>query len=127
MMKRIISVFVILTVICFVLAGHICKICIFTENITNLTEATYDSFLKNDWEKINVNLNEIKKMWDENKKWLSITISTKQIEEAEISLNQSIEYAKLNSKDCFIGELKMFSTCIEHLPKQEGLSVYELL
>lgn len=82
---------------------------------------------ENNWEKTEKKLDEIHELWHKKRLWTSLTISTKDIEQLEISLEQSREYARLGAKCDFMGEFIMFSMLLDHLPHQEGFHIEEIL
>lgn len=79
------------------------------------------------WSDVLGELYEIRRIWDKHRMWASLTISTKDIEQLEISLTQSIKYAELGEKSDFMGEFTMFSMLVRHLPHQEGFHIEEIL
>lgn len=117
-------IFFVIVAIIFI---HIYKISTLINEIEALSDLTVLEYNKNNWEEVCEDLKKIEDLWKKNRLWICSTISTKQIDEIEISLKQSIEYAKVGSGVDFIGEFSMFRLCIGHIPMQEGLSLYELL
>lgn len=79
------------------------------------------------WDGVRETLEDIEKKWSSRKTWASLTISTNEIEQIEISLHQSMAFAALNEKSDFMGEFIMFSMLIDHIPHQEGFHIEEIL
>lgn len=115
-------------VLCLGFVGlHTYKILELNDEMEDLCEDVGRAFVIEDWQEINKGLSRIEKRWNKDKFWACLTIDTKQIETIEISLKQSMEYAKIQAKADFIGEFTMFQKNLEHLPHQEGFSIEELL
>ena len=79
------------------------------------------------WDEILDRLDDVRNIWEDHRMWASLTISTKEIEQIEISLKQSTEYAKLGEKSDFIGEYIMFYMLVDHIPHKEGFHIEEIL
>lgn len=79
------------------------------------------------WQEVQKKLKEIKTIWDDARTWASLTISTKEIDQIDISLHQSIEFAKLGAKPDFLGEFTMFNRLVNYIPHQEGFHIEEIL
>ncbi len=106
---------------------HTYKILGLNDAMEDLCEEVQEDFVVEDWGGIQRGLDRIEKRWNEDRFWACLTIDTEQIETMEISLQQSMEYAKIQAKEDFIGEFTMFRKNLEHLPHQEGFSAEELL
>lgn len=79
------------------------------------------------WSLVQNKLDKISDIWDSRRTWASLTINTNEIEQIEISLNQSKAYAKLEKKSDFMGEFIMFTMLVNHIPHQEGFHIEEIL
>lgn len=79
------------------------------------------------WNEVQNELDKISDMWDSRRTWASLTINTNEIEQIEISLNQSKAYARLEKKSDFMGEFIMFTMLVNHIPHQEGFHIEEIL
>lgn len=79
------------------------------------------------WNNVSSALGEIQKEWNSRRMWASLTISTNEIEQIEISLHQSMALAELHEKADFMSEFIMFSMLIDHIPHQEGFHIEEIL
>ncbi len=118
---------VLLMVIVSFIGIHACVIRDMSEQISeNCNEAELLA-LGEKWTDVVDELYEIRRIWNAHRMWASLTISTKDIEQIEISLAQSIKYAELGEKSDFAGEFTMFSMLIQHLPHQEGFHIEEIL
>ena len=126
-MKSLTAVILIIVCVVLIMSVHIYKINRLVEEINEISDKIIDEYKKDNWNSVLSYLNEIDKVWKKNRLWVCSTVSTKQIDEIEISLRQSIEYAYLSAKEEFMGEFGMFRLCIEHIIMQEGISLYELL
>ena len=126
-MKRVYGALLVLAVIIAITALHICKTMSVSNKIAELSEAVYNDYYNEDWVKVQSGVEEMAEIWHKNRLWACSTLSTKQVDEIDISIEQSLIYSKVRAKDNFIGEFRMFCMLIEHLPKQEGPSIYELL
>lgn len=126
-MKRIIAAGLLLVIIAAVSILHSYYITSICSSFHASAEKIERAFEENDRSAIEFELLKIKQNWEDKKPWVSLTLPTKQIDEIDISLSQSIEYAKINAAPDFIGEFKHLSMKIEHLPKQEVISLEELL
>lgn len=125
-MKNIVTVCIIFVVLVTISCIHVKETLSVSGEILNRGEKIEEAFYAENWEEIDLQLSKIKEKWMDNRLWACLTLSTKQIDEIEISLEQCIEYAYLREKPDFIGEFKMFSMMIEHLPKQETVNIEEL-
>lgn len=115
-------------VLCLGFVGlHTYQILELNDDMEDLCEEVREDFTVEDWSGIQKGLDRIEKRWNEDRFWACLTIDTEQIETIEISLKQSMEYAKIQAKPDFIGEFTMFQKSLEHLPHQEGFHIEELL
>lgn len=126
-MKNIVTVCIIFVVLVTISCIHVKETLSVSGEILQRGEIIEEAFYAENWEEIDFQLSKIKEKWMDNRLWACLTLSTKQIDEIEISLEQCIEYAYLREKPDFIGEFKMFSMMVEHLPKQETVTIEELL
>lgn len=106
---------------------HTYEICALSNDVSRLCGGIESALENDDWDSVCSDTEKLRSRWDKSRLWASLTIDTAKIEEIEISLRQSAEYAKLKSKEDFVGEYYMFKLLVEHLPHQEGFSIEELL
>ncbi len=125
-MRRMILASVIILLIVTLVAFHLIKIHRICDEIIIKSSEVFIAYDADDWDKIYTETREISDIWQKNRFWSTLTLPTAQIDEIEISLEQSIRYAELEAKPDFIGEFKMFYMLVEHIPRQEGLSIEEL-
>lgn len=118
------SIFIIIVILATFHTYHTLSV---TSEIQALSSATIESYKNDDWDAVSADLEDIKKIWKKNHLWAHMTLSTKQIDEIELSLSQSQAYADISEGTDFYGEFVMFCMLIEHLPKQEAFSIGELL
>lgn len=126
-MKRVFAallVFVVIIVMSIINANKILTIAEEIQSISNEVEREYK---KDNWSGVREKVEAIKRAWEKNHMWAYTTLSTEQIDEIEVSLEQSIAYSDIEAREDFIGEFRMFCMLIEHLPKQEAFSIGELL
>lgn len=126
-MKRIIIVLAALAVVVGVTMIHFHKIMEMSHQTEALISKIYEEYDRENWEEIDRLMDELHNVWYSNRLWASVTLRSSQIDDIEISLEQCTEYSKIRAKENFIGEFKMFCLMTEHLPKQEGISLGELL
>ena len=126
-LKSLKTVICVLIIISLIISVHIYKIYNLVDTIEGLSDMVISEYEKGSWENVSENLDKIDEKWKKNRLWVCSTMSTKQIDEIEISLRQSKEYARLSAKEDFIGEFCMFRLCIEHIIMQEGITLNELL
>ncbi|MBO5364448.1 MAG: DUF4363 family protein [Clostridia bacterium] len=126
-MNRVVAAICIL-VLCGTFVGvHTYKIIRLNKDVTALCEEVEADFQKENWSGISGNLQKLRERWDKSRLWACLTIDTKEIEEIEISLKQSMKYAEVKAKPDFIGEFTLFRMRLEHIPHQEGFSMEEVL
>lgn len=126
-MKRVAAALGILAVIVAVSAFHVYKVTSLCGDVGETIGSIYDAYADDRWEEIDAQMEKLSTRWEKDKMWARLTIPTSQIDEIEISLDQSTEYSKLRAKPDFIGEFVMFCKLIDHLPKQETFYIEELL
>ena len=126
-MKRVYGALAVLLVIISITSMHVWKTISFSNKIAEISEVVYKDYYDENWDEVQARMEEMSELWHKNRLWACSTLSTKLIDEIEISLEQSLIYSKVKAKENFIGEFRMFCMLIEHLPKQEGPSIYELL
>ena len=126
-MKKFVTALVLLALILLGGTLHTCKVVRLADDIKALSRTVTDAYTAGRWEDAVVSLEQIHRRWEKDKLWASLTIPTRELEEIEISLNQSIEYAKIADESGFVGEFVMFEMMLEHLPHHEGFDLKEIL
>lgn len=126
-MKKFITALILFAAILIFGFIHTWKITSMTDEIIALNAETYSAAQQEDWQTVTTLLENVQQNWDKNRLWVSITIPTPEIEELEISLKQSLEYAKLEDASGFTGEFTMFRLLLNHLPHHEGFDIEEIL
>ncbi|MBQ9756950.1 MAG: DUF4363 family protein [Clostridia bacterium] len=126
-MKALVLSIVILLIIFVFIGIHSYIMFTLAESINALCEETLTLASSDRWDSVIENIDRIQKQWDKKRVWASLTISTKNIEEIEISLKQSRAFATLQEKPDFFGEFIMFTMLLDHIPHQEGFSIEEIL
>ncbi len=126
-MNRIVATIIIIAIIISVSSFHVYKVVKLTDKIDNTADIIYELYQLDKWSEIEAELKEISNLWNKNKLWAYLTLSTNQVDEIEISLKQCISYSQIGAKPDFIGEFRMFCMLVEHLPRQETFSFEELL
>lgn len=126
-MNRVITALCILVLAAGFVGFHTYKVLDLDKDISEICDRVEDQFKREDWNSIQEGLRQLDSRWNESRFWSCLTIDTAEIEEIEISLQQSIRYAEIHSKEDFIGEFVMFRMKLGHLPHQEGFSIEELL
>ena len=126
-MKRvIITTVMLLAAVCFIVFHYhkVSELDKFAEESYNQIISAYE---RDDFVEISARLEKLKAAWDDTQTWAGMTVDTDQIEEIEISLLQSISYAKIQAKEDFIGEFILFNQHIKHLPYYEKITLESLL
>lgn len=126
-MKKFITALILFAIILIFGGIHAWKISDLTNEIKLRNDEIYTAVQREEWGTAVQRLEEIQQEWDKSRLWISITIPTPEIEELEISLKQSIEYAKSEDLSGFVGEFIMFRQLLLHLPHHEGFDVEEIL
>lgn len=126
-MKRVIAALLVISVVGVVAILHIHKAKSLTESVIDVADRVFIEYNNKSRDGILENLDRISEIWDENHMWAHLTMSTRQIDEIEISLAQSRAYCEAEAWDNFAGEFTMFCMLIEHIEKQETFSWGELL
>ena len=126
-MKAFISAIFILIAICIFVGIHSFIMLSLADNIRTESQQVTNLVTQNMWDEAIKKIDHIRSIWDKRRTWVSLTISTHDIEEIEISLTQSRAYAELHQKPDFFGEFIMFTKLVEHIPHQEGFHIEEIL
>lgn len=126
-MKAFISAVAIFTAICIFIGIHAFVMVSLANDISAECNYVYTFASENQWDEAVKKIDYIRSLWDKKRTWASLTISTKEIEQIEISLTQSRAYAELKQKPDFFGEFIMFEKLVEHIPHQEGFHIEEIL
>lgn len=126
MKKFIISIILFFTLTGFIITHSVIMLN-FGKEVRSLADTIKESAQADRWEKVESDMEKFEKLWDEKRFWASITLKTPLIEEIDISMEQSIVYAKNKAKPDFLGEFIMLGKLIEHIPHQEGFHIEEIL
>ncbi len=126
-MKALIIALSLLLIIGIFISVHSILMLNMAKNIGNACDTAANYAENEQWDGVYVKLEEIQKLWEEHRIWASLTISTNEIEQIEISLMQSRVFAQQHQKTDFLGEFAMFTLLIEHIPHQEGFHLAEIL
>lgn len=126
-MKAFISAIAIFTAICIFIGIHAFVMVSLANDISAECNRVYTLAADSRWDEAIDKIDHIRSLWDKKRTWASLTISTKEIEQIEISLTQSRAYAELKQKPDFFGEFIMFEKLVEHIPHQEGFHIEEIL
>lgn len=126
-MKAFISALTIFTTICIFIGIHAFIMVSLADDISEECKSIHTLADNDRWDETVEKLDYIRSIWDRRRTWASLTISTKDIEQIEISLTQSRAYAELKQKPDFFGEFIMFEKLVEHIPHQEGFHIEEIL
>ncbi len=126
-MKRVIITIVMMALAVGFIVYHNFKVSDLDDEVNNVYGTVIDAFENDDFDTIISELEELKGKWEDAQTWIGMTIDTDQLEEIDISLKQSIEYAKISAKEDFIGEYVMFNQCIKHLTYYERITPESLM
>lgn len=126
-MKAFISAVAIFTAICIFIGIHAFVMISLADDISAECNRVHAFARENRWDEAIEKIDHIRGLWDRRRTWAALTIPTKEIEQIEISLTQSRAYAELHQKPDFFGEFIMFEKLVEHIPRQEGFHIEEIL
>lgn len=126
MSRVVISICILILMVGFI-GFHTYEILSLNKDVDFICKNVETNFKNENWDKIKVNLDELDARWKKSRFWSCLTIDTDDIEEIEISLEQSKKYAEIENPESFIGEFMFLKLKMEHLPHQEGFSIEELL
>lgn len=126
-MKVLIAALIMLFVIGIFIGVHTYVMSNLSSEVNKLCESTEILAMSEDWKGVQHEINNIKSIWDRARIWAVLTISTNEIDKIEISLRQSLAFAKLGAKPDFFGEFTMFHMLINRIPLKEGLHLEEVL
>lgn len=126
-MKAFVIALCLLLLICIFVGIHSVIMFNLAEDINEQTQNITAYAQNNQWDKVVSGLDEIKSIWDKWRIWTSLTISTDEIEQIEISIKQSRTHAELKEKSDFFGEFTMFTMLLDHIPHHEGFHIEEIL
>ncbi len=126
-MKILWSAILIFLVICIFVGVHTFVMSRMGESLNEKNTQIKNLAEQDKWEEVEKKLIDVENEWESYSTWASLTISTDDIEQLEISLAQSKVFAKMKQKTNFFGEFIMFSKLVEHIPHKEGLHIEEIL
>ncbi len=126
-MNRVVAAICILVLSGIFVGVHTYQIVKLKKDVTAICDGVEESYAEENWSGVSDKLQRLQNRWDKSRFWACLTIDTAEIEEIEISLKQSMEYAKAKAKPDFIGEFTLFRMRLEHIPHQEGFSMEEIL
>lgn len=118
---------VIFVVICIFIGSHSYIMTHMGKSIAGINQKIEKAAKGEEWEDVTSLLDKVEKEWKKHRVWAALTISTEDIEQLEISLEQSKAFAKIKEKADFLGEFIMFSKLVEHIPHREGFHIEEVL
>ena len=117
----------IFVIICILIGSHSYIMTHMGKSIADINTEVEKAAYNNDWNRVLSLLDDAEKEWERHSFWASFTISTEDIEQLEIALNQAKTFAKLEQRADFFGEFVMFSMLVEHIPHREGFHIEEIL
>ncbi len=117
----------IFVVICILIGSHSYIMNHMGSSITEINQKTEKAAFEEDWEAVSKLLEDAEQEWGKHSFWAALTISTDDIEQLEIALEQAKYFAKIKQKADFFDEFVMFSKLVEHIPHREGFHIEEIL
>ena len=126
-MKRVIIKILMMALAVGFIVYHNFKVSELDDKVNDVYDTIIDAFENDDFGIIVSELEGLREKWDDAQTWIGMTMDTNELEEIDISLKQSIEYAKIESKEDFIGEFIMFNQCIKHLTYYERITPESLM
>lgn len=122
-MKRILITSSLLLLSAFLIFFHYQKIMEFTNKADAMYDQTIEALENDNDEKIISNLDELKEVWDDVQGWVGLTVDATELEKIDVSLSQCMAYAKIDSKDVFLGEYVYFNHLVKQLSHYETFSL----
>ncbi len=126
-MKLFIAALIMLIVIGLFIGIHAYVMTRLSSNIDELCLTAKALAQAEKWNEVQHEINRIKSVWDKSRLWSALTISTNEIDKIEISLRQSMEFAKVGAKPDFFGEFTMFHMLVNRISLKEGFHLEEIL
>ena len=117
----------IFVIICIFIGSHSYIMTHMGKSIAGINQKIEKAANEEKWEEVKLLLSDVEQEWKKHRVWAALTISTEDIEQLEISLEQSKAFAKIEQKADFLGEFIMFSKLVEHIPHREGFHIEEVL
>lgn len=126
-MKIFRAAIIILLVMCIFIGAHSFLMNKMGKSLGAKNDEVFKLASAENWKTVRLKLDGIRQEWEKYSIWASLTISTEDIEQLEISLAQAEAFADLEEKTNFFGEFIMFSKLVNHIPHREGFHVEEIL
>jgi len=126
-MKKFIIVLVIFTFLTALIVTHSIVMYRFGRDAEKICAKIEEDAMADRWEETEKGLDRLKSLWEKKRLWATLTLRTNVIEEIDITLAQSKAHAKTKQKPDFLGEFIKLKLVFEHIPRQEGLSLEEIL
>ncbi len=126
-MKAFIISCALLAAICIFVGVHSVAMINMSENIINECNTVIRLAEDDSWNEALTKIDHIKVELEKKRIWSAMTVSAKNIEEIETSLNRSRAFAELHQKPDFLGEFVLFRGLIQRIPAREGLKIEEIL
>lgn len=79
------------------------------------------------WERVQAEIEQTAKIWQRYRSWATLTISTKDIEQIELSLERCRVFARIKQKADFLGEFANLEYILDYIPQREGFHLREIL
>ncbi len=80
-----------------------------------------------EWERVQAEIEQTAKIWQRYRLWATLTISTKDIEQIEVSLKRCLVFAGIKQKADFLGEFTNLEYILDYIPQREGFHLREIL
>ncbi len=126
-MKILRAAIIILVVMCIFIGVHSFLMNKMGKSLASKNDEVFKLASAENWNAVRLMLADIRQEWEKYSIWASLTISTDDIEQLEISLAQAEAFANLEEKTNFFGEFIMFAELVDHIPHREGFHIEEIL
>lgn len=126
-MKRVIAALLVIAVVGGLALLQVCMAKGISDAVLNIANDITEEYRKSNKDGVLEKLDAAEKIWEENRTWVHMSMSTNRIDEIEISLAQARAYCEAEAWEDFAGEFVMFCKLVEHIEKQEAFSWGELL
>ena len=121
-MKAFIAAVSLLIVILAVITLHILNIVGLRNDLSARLDDIKAAADADNWSAVSSGISGLDEKWESNSFWLSVTLSTTEVEAADLLIHRMDQYAALRDADNFYGEYVSLRDLVDYLPTHEGLS-----
>ncbi len=117
----------IFVIICIFIGVHHSLMANLSRDVTPHIKNVSSYIASDRWNSIQSEVKKIAELWNKYKLWATLTISTKDIEQIELSLKRCLIFAQIKQKADFLGEFTNLEYMMNYLPQREGFHLREIL